>query len=207
MRTAPRRFNATAGQRSLLTRSAIKAKPAHLRRSFLRLQRTRKCRGRNSRGCGLTYKNIAAKSTKEYYAELMRLCARLQDGHTNVYPPEQLDVSAKPPIRTGLIQNRVLILEVTSPSLERTGIQPGMEIMRVDGVPALEYGRRYIEPYQSSSTPQDRDFTDVWIRLPSRTGQRACEACFAYRRWASHTGGLQGFLACGFLPFGCRLAS
>lgn len=82
-------------------------------------------------------KVIATKSTEEYYAELMRLCARLQDGHTNVYPPEQLDTSAKPPIRTGLVQNRVMILEATSASLEQTGIRPGIEILSVDGVSAI----------------------------------------------------------------------
>lgn len=33
---------------------------------------------------------LATKSTTEYYRELMRLCARLSDGPTNVYAPEQV---------------------------------------------------------------------------------------------------------------------
>ena len=47
-------------------------------------------------------KVLATKSTAEYYQEMMRLCARLNDGHTNVYPPDQSSLSAKPPLRTGL---------------------------------------------------------------------------------------------------------
>ena len=52
---------------------------------------------------------LATKSTTDYYRELMLLCARLGDGHTNVYAPPQSDINAKPPLRTGLIEGRVII--------------------------------------------------------------------------------------------------
>jgi carboxyl-terminal processing protease len=105
---------------------------------------------------------LATKSTTAYYRELMLLCARLSDGHTNVYAPPQSDITAKPPLRTGLVEGRVMILDVRSPSLEAQGVRAGMEIAAVDGEPAHDYARREVEPYQSSSTPQDRENRTYW---------------------------------------------
>ncbi|MBX9603885.1 MAG: hypothetical protein K2X35_22955 [Bryobacteraceae bacterium] len=105
---------------------------------------------------------LATKSTTDYYRELMLLCARLNDGHTNVYAPDQSDLYAKPPLRTGLIEGRVLIREVRSPALEARGVRAGLEIVAVDGEPALDYARREVEPYQSASTPQGRENRTYW---------------------------------------------
>ena len=63
-------------------------------------------------------KVLATRSTGEYYQEMMRLCALLGDGHTNVYGPSRLNVTAKPPMRTGLVEGHVMILDARSPSLE-----------------------------------------------------------------------------------------
>ena len=115
-------------------------------------------------------KVLATKSTAEYYQEMMRLCARLGDGHTNVFGPNQLDRSAKPPLRTGLVEGHVMILDAGSPSLEARDIRAGVEILEVDGVPVIEYARRDVEPYQSASTPQDRENRTFWygfLRGPS----------------------------------------
>lgn len=113
---------------------------------------------------------LATRSTAEYYQEMLRLCARLGDGHTNVNEPDQLNVSAKPPLRTGLVDGHVMILDARSPSLEARDVRPGVEILEVDGVPAIEYARRDVEPYQSASTPQDRENRTFWygfLRGPS----------------------------------------
>jgi carboxyl-terminal processing protease len=113
---------------------------------------------------------LATKSTTDYYRELMLLCARLSDGHTNVYAPPQSDINAKPPLRTGLIEGRVVVQEVRSPTLEARGVHPGMEIVAVDGEPARDYARREVEPYQGASTPQDRENRTYWygfLRGPS----------------------------------------
>lgn len=107
-------------------------------------------------------KVLATKSTADYYNEMMRLCARLSDGHSNVYEPKQLDRLSKPPLRTGLVEGRVLILDAGSPTLERQGLATGVEIVEVDGAPVLEYARRDVEPYQSASTPQDREKRTYW---------------------------------------------
>jgi carboxyl-terminal processing protease len=98
----------------------------------------------------------------------MRLCALVSDGHTNVYPPEKLNILSKPPLRTGLIEGHVMILEVMSPALDAQGLRPGMEIVSVDGQPALHYVKREVEPYQSASTSQDRELR-ILVRVSSRS--------------------------------------
>jgi len=104
------------------------------------------------------------KSTLEYYQVLMEMCAQLKDGHTNVYPPKELqhEVYARPPVRTALIEDKVLIVEVRSASLREKGIRPGLEIVKIDGLPTREYAEKRVAPYACSSTKQDlqvRTFT------------------------------------------------
>jgi C-terminal processing protease CtpA/Prc len=99
------------------------------------------------------------KSTLEYYLLLQRMCAQLADGHTNVYVPAELagQVYGRPPLRTALVEDRVIVIQVNSDSLRKSGIVPGTEITRIDGVPVKEYARERVAPYQSGSTPQDHD--------------------------------------------------
>jgi carboxyl-terminal processing protease len=99
----------------------------------------------------------ATKSTAEYYRVLAQLVAKLQDGHSNVYPPEQLwdRMWARPLLRTIPVEGRVFVEQVFSPSLKAAGIEPGLEVVAVDGVPVAEYLARNVAPYESASTPQD----------------------------------------------------
>jgi C-terminal processing protease CtpA/Prc len=53
------------------------------------------------------------------------------------------------------VEGKPVIVEVLSPTLESEGIRAGQEIVSIDGVPALEFAQREIEPYVSASTPQD----------------------------------------------------
>lgn len=98
------------------------------------------------------------RSTLEYYKVLTEMCAKLKDGHTNIYPPEELrnEVFAKPLVRTRLIEDKALIIEADS-ALQKNGIKAGMEIMTVNGLPVKEYAAKFITPYQSASTLQDRN--------------------------------------------------
>lgn len=99
----------------------------------------------------------ATRSTSEYYRVLTELIAKLQDGHTNVYPPEQLwdKVWARPLMRTIPVEGRVFVESVFSPELTARGIEPGLEVTAVDGMPVADYIARHVAPYQSASTPQD----------------------------------------------------
>jgi len=102
---------------------------------------------------------VAAKDTRDYYAVLMRFAALLHDGHTNVYPPEALEdrFYARPPLRTALVEGKVLVTALRSPSLARWGLHVGDEIIAIDGEAVRDYAERHIAPTVSSSTPQDRD--------------------------------------------------
>lgn len=96
------------------------------------------------------------QSTLDYYRALQEMCAHLKDGHTGVnWPPAVYDqVYGWPPIRTRLIEGRVLITKVFDDSLLETGIRPGLEILRIDGLPVKDYANSRIAPFARASTPQ-----------------------------------------------------
>jgi C-terminal processing protease CtpA/Prc len=107
---------------------------------------------------------LNTKSTAEYYRVLMSFYAQLKDGHSNVYPPRAIssDFYSRPPMRTELIEGRVFVTQVFSDSLLKSGIKPGLEIIKIDSEPVISYAEKNVKPYQSSSTPQDmavREFT------------------------------------------------
>lgn len=100
----------------------------------------------------------AAPTTLAYYQVLQEMCAQLHDGHTNVYEPYDplTNQNARPPLRTALVEGRVLLTEVRSATLRQQGLVPGLEVTAIDGVPARQYGQQRAAA-QSASTPQDRD--------------------------------------------------
>ncbi|OOG53703.1 hypothetical protein B0E48_15625 [Rhodanobacter sp. C03] len=102
---------------------------------------------------------ITAKDTRAYYEVLMRLAPLLRDGHTNIYPPEALQDKfyARPPMRTELVDGKVLVTRVFSPTLVKQGIHVGDEILAIDGIEAHRYAHERVAPFESSSTPQDAD--------------------------------------------------
>ncbi len=101
----------------------------------------------------------AASKTGDYYLVLMEFIASLRDGHTNAYPPRAAvdQFLAGPAIRTRLVEDKVLVIRVDDESLRKAGLTVGLEIVSVDGVPAIEYGNMKIRPWQASSTSQDSD--------------------------------------------------
>jgi C-terminal processing protease CtpA/Prc len=100
---------------------------------------------------------MAAQSTRDYYDVLMRLAPLLQDGHTNIYPPEQLqrELYARPPLSTRLVDGKVIVIGVFSKKLGQR-VHVGDEIVAIDGMPVERYAADRVAPYASSSTPQDR---------------------------------------------------
>ncbi len=101
-------------------------------------------------------KVMATQTTEQYYRVLMQIAPLLKDGHTNIYPPEQLhkDFYKRPPMRTHLIEDKVIVSAISSPSV-RKQLSVGDEIIEIDGMPAKEYAMKKIAPYVSSSTVQD----------------------------------------------------
>lgn len=99
-------------------------------------------------------KVIAAPTTRDYYRVMMQLAPLLQDGHTNIYPPQELagEFYSRPPLRTVLVEDKVLV--------ERAGdgskVHAGDEIIAIDGEPVRSYAEQRVAPFVSASTPQDR---------------------------------------------------
>lgn len=96
-------------------------------------------------------------STKEYYYVLQKMCALLKDGHTQVFPPSELkdSISARPALRTMLVNDKVVIWKVMSDSLSKLGFRLGQEVLAINDIPVHEYSEKYVKPYVSSSTEQD----------------------------------------------------
>jgi C-terminal processing protease CtpA/Prc len=67
-------------------------------------------------------------------------------------------MSARPPIRTRLIEDKVLITEIYDPVLRQNGIEAGQEIIEIDGIPVKQYAEQRVKPYQSVSTKQMLDW-------------------------------------------------
>lgn len=111
----------------------------------------------------------AAADTYEYYVILRRMVARLRDSHTKVSLPGDLRATRERnlPVRTRLIEGRVIITEVLNDSLSRTGLRSGMEVLEIDGVEVHEYARTKVMPNEAASTPQDLELRtysyDLWL--------------------------------------------
>lgn len=97
-------------------------------------------------------KVIAAKSTYEYYRTLQLFCALLQDGHTNIYMPFDVEENNIdwPPISTTELNQEAIVTSIAHDLLE--SIPLGSKILAVDDVPIKAYLERKVMPYIASST-------------------------------------------------------
>lgn len=102
-------------------------------------------------------KVLATTSTYDYYRELTRLVAKLNDGHTNVYlPPQLASMQCAPGVATQLVEGRVLVVAVHDRTLKKQGLVVGAEITKVDGVDVKEHAARNVAPFLCASTDHDR---------------------------------------------------
>lgn len=101
----------------------------------------------------------AVRTTVEYYQVLQELCAKLQDGHTNIIMPQEYwrTWAGRPALQTRLIEGRVFVSRLWDPELGKQGIVPGLEIVMIDGLPTRRYAEKYVAARESSSTPQYLD--------------------------------------------------
>ncbi|HEY0900089.1 MAG TPA: S41 family peptidase [Sphingobacteriaceae bacterium] len=99
------------------------------------------------------------KTTADYYRVLMKMIAQLRDGHTNVYPANELHAEffAQPALRTRLVEDKVVVIAVYDDALKAQGITVGTELVSINSTPVKEYAAKYITPFQSASTPHDLD--------------------------------------------------
>lgn len=92
---------------------------------------------------------LATKNIYEYYLELMRFISLLKDGHTNVWFPNEIELSdeytSKLPVTFKLIENDIVIYNVRKEVENR--IKPYSIVRRINGLPAWEYIEQNIYPY------------------------------------------------------------
>jgi carboxyl-terminal processing protease len=125
---------------------------------------------------------LATKTTFDYYRALQHMVAQLHDGHTDVYMPDDALHIGDLPFTTTLVEDRVLVLRVFKTEAAQ-GVQPGDEILTVNGEPVRPWALREVQPYQSASTPQDlavRTFGYFLFEAPGGT---------AFTLTVSHPGG------------------
>ena len=106
-------------------------------------------------------KVLATNTTEEYYKELIKMMALLKDGHSNVYYSPFFNYK-RPPIRTKLIENKIIITDIYNDTLRTQNLEIGDEIIEIDKMNTLEFATKNVTPYQSASTIQDlniRTFT------------------------------------------------
>jgi carboxyl-terminal processing protease len=101
----------------------------------------------------------AATTNEAYYREIQAFYARLNDGHTSVFPStDAADAWAtRPGINTVWLEGHVIVRDVFDPALQATGLAPGWEIVGVEGKPVRDFARDAVVPYIAASTPQDRE--------------------------------------------------
>ncbi|RYZ23184.1 MAG: peptidase S41 [Chitinophagaceae bacterium] len=104
----------------------------------------------------------ATKNDYDYYRELQRFCALLNDGHTNVWMPQWKGAPAN---YTSMFGDYRLFLEniggkaivVRTNTAKKDEIPVGSEVTEVNGMPVKQYMAKYVTPYISSSTDYVRE--------------------------------------------------
>jgi C-terminal processing protease CtpA/Prc len=100
---------------------------------------------------------LATKNDFEYYRELQRFVATLQDGHTTVSwnRRDLWDNWVTIPVITRLIDGKMIVTEVLNDELgQLQGIKRGLEIVKINGIDVHEYVSTNIKPFVFSSTEQ-----------------------------------------------------
>ena len=84
---------------------------------------------------------LATRGKTEFYRLLQELVAKLNDGHTFILPPiEEYTSLEHPPIELEMIEDKIVIVRVgDSEETKRQRITPGLEVVKVDGIPVREY--------------------------------------------------------------------
>jgi carboxyl-terminal processing protease len=118
---------------------------------------------------------LEAPDIETYWRTLMRFAALLGDGHTSVSPPEELHprLFARPPLRTALLGQDVVVMAIGSPLVSARGLDVGDRVLSVDGEDVHAYVARAVAPWISASTPQDLAVRSYDFHLLAGPAERA----------------------------------
>lgn len=102
--------------------------------------------------CRAVLPNLVNTQSDEEFSDKLQLFANmLKDGHTSI--GFNADV-AYVPISHKRIGDKVFVTGVYSDEYTRQGVRRGTELVAIDDMPVIEYGKKYVMPYIPSSTPQ-----------------------------------------------------
>lgn len=125
------------------------------------------------------YKELLGTITKtpndyEYYRELQKFCALLNDGHTNVNFPEKIEnkifntMFGNYRLFLEQIENKAIIIRTNPSKKDETPV--GSEIIEVNGICTQDYINQFVKPFISSSADYIRDKNCVSNLLISPIG-------------------------------------
>jgi C-terminal processing protease CtpA/Prc len=91
---------------------------------------------------------------QEFYQLLQELVAKLNDGHTFIIPPiEEMNSLEYPPVELEMIEEKILISRIgDSEDIKKQNITPGLEVIKVNGVPIREYLKNNVIRFYSGGT-------------------------------------------------------
>lgn len=143
-----------------------------------------------------TYQNfipqvLATKSTAEYYRVLERFYALLQDGHTGVWPSGPQDYPV--PVESHKIDGLVLVVRASDAAFDMDGVNPGDQIVAINGQTVEEWARENVDPYLMVSSAQQREWRlwNTWYLMRGPTGTvfqvttRSPDGKTSQHRWAT----------------------
>lgn len=131
-------------------------------------------------GAEITKAAAAAKTPEEHYAMLVRLTARLRDGHASVRTTEATkDLQGPwPPLEKGpgmhwCVSGKRILVKNAWGGAEAAGVKPGMEVVEADDMPARKWLDRRIEELRDTmgfSTPQHAEYFACHWGLAGKEG-------------------------------------
>ncbi len=121
-------------------------------------------------------KVLATPNDYEYYKQLEFFCAYLNDGHTNVYYPNDIAGNI---MTTMFGEYRLFLTNIGGKAIvtrvnesKKDEIPIGSEVISVNGLDAKTYMKEFVSPYISSSTDYIRDNQSVYHLLRGYKGDK-----------------------------------
>lgn len=102
-------------------------------------------------------KTIRTKNVRDYYYLLQELVARLDDGHTKIRIPKEIESHLiTPPVEIQLIENKFVITNVdkNNEEIHEQKIEIGDEIVSINGIPTHKYFQERVLKYTPLSVKQ-----------------------------------------------------
>lgn len=120
------------------------------------------------------YQAAETGSEYDYYLELCRLTAQLQDGHTTVIPPKGSDLLGNLPLALCHIEGEYYVRE----TLDAEELPLLSRLTKVNGSDVHAYFQGHVAPYVGVQTPDTRE--ERWANFLCTQGERGSEVTLEF---------------------------